>query len=76
MKRYIVFNGSSNSGVQTREKAIEWAKKEMNAKNGLFSLHLCEVTDTIERIAPAVTVRPFAADPVEEAFASEVAKAA
>lgn len=75
MKRYIAFNGSSNSGIQTHEKAIEWAKKEIQNKTGLFEVPICAVIETVERVEPVVQVKPYKAA-AEQSTVSEVAKAA
>lgn len=61
MKRYIAFNGSANSGIQTHEKAVEWAKKEMQNKTGLFEVPICEVIELVERVAPVVTIKTYKA---------------
>lgn len=58
MKRYIAFQNSSNSGIQTREKALEWAANTITQK-GCSTAYLCEVMEVIERSTPPITTRAY-----------------
>jgi hypothetical protein len=64
MRKYIAFHNSESSGIVTREKAIDWATDLMTRKN-LLKVHLCEVTEVIERNAPPVVLRSYL-PPTEE----------
>lgn len=59
MKKFIAFNGSVNSGIQTKEKAVEWATAQMSQKHGLDKVHIAEVVEVVERTVPAVKVTSF-----------------
>jgi hypothetical protein len=58
MKRFIAFYGSSNSGIQTKDKALKWAA-ELLGQGKIGKVHLCEVTDIVERAQPIITMKPF-----------------
>lgn len=63
MKKYIaiVVNGNNvmlnSNGIQTLQKATEWANNHINKNNG-WAL-VCEVTSVVERPAQVVIVSPF-----------------
>jgi predicted ArsR family transcriptional regulator len=67
MKKFIAFNGSANSGIQTHDKAIEWAQKEMAQKTALAAVNICEVMEVVERVAPVITTKRFMANDFAEA---------
>ena len=57
-KRYIAFlNGSSSSGIQTRDNAIKWAAEQMGNKS--VTAYLAEVTEVIERKTPPIEIRAY-----------------
>lgn len=74
MKKFIAFHGTSNSGVQTREKALHWASDMLNTTKA-GKIYLTEITDTIERANVPIEVKPFVAAE-EEPTVSVRAKAA
>lgn len=59
MKKFITFYGSSNSGIQTKEKAIAWASTQMSQKQGLDEVHVAEVIEVVTRTVPTVEVKSF-----------------
>jgi len=59
MKKFIAFNGGSHSGIQTYEKALEWAKKELGNKHGLAQIYLTEIVRVVERVEPPIRVISF-----------------
>ncbi len=59
MKKYIAFHGQQNSGIQTKEKAHEWASIVMTKNNSIGTVHVCEVIETVERTTPPIVVRSF-----------------
>lgn len=59
MKKFIAFNGAANSGIQTKEKAVEWASTQMGQKHGLDKVHIAEVVEVVERTVPAFKVTSF-----------------
>lgn len=59
MKRFIAFYNSSNSGIQTKDKAIEWATNQMSKTPNISEVHLCEVVNVVERTVPTVVVKDF-----------------
>lgn len=71
MKKFIAFNGAANSGIQTKEKAVEWASTQMGQKHGLEKVFISEVIEVVERTVPSFKVTSFFA-----AFEGDVAKAA
>lgn len=73
MKRYIAFNGSANSGIQTHEKALEWAKKEFGQKPGLTCLHISEVIEVVERVEPVTKTRHYIVAAEDTELASKAA---
>lgn len=58
MNKFIAFNGSSNSGIQTKEKAVEWASTTMT-HHKVDKIHIAEVIEVVERTVPPVKVTPF-----------------
>jgi hypothetical protein len=70
MKKFITFVNGSNSGIQTYDKAVEWAQKQM-VNGRMDEVHVAEVIEVIERTVPSIRTVPFrASEP------NEVAKAA
>lgn len=58
MKKFIAFINGSNSGIQTHEKAVEWAQNQMTAGKW-DKIHIAEVIEVVERTVPAVKVNSF-----------------
>ena len=58
MKRYIAFHNSSNSGIRSKEAALQWAT-ELLGQGKVGLVHLAEVIETVERSAPPIEVKPF-----------------
>lgn len=58
MKKYIAFLNGSNSGIQTREKAQQWAA-DILGQGKVSCVHVAEVIEVIERAVPIVTMKQF-----------------
>lgn len=58
MKRFIAFHGSSNSGIQTKEKAHEWAANLLG-QGKVGAVHVAEVVEVVERAIPVINTKPF-----------------
>ena len=74
MKNFIAFHGTSNSGLQTRDKALEWASNMLSTSK-VGKIYLSQVTDVVERRDVPIDVKPFMAAE-EEPTASAMSKAA
>lgn len=61
MKRYIAFDGNGNSGIQTKEKATQWAIDRMAKNTAVSTIHIAEIFEVVERAIPPVTVKSFIA---------------
>jgi hypothetical protein len=66
MKKFIAFVSGSNSGIQTYDKAVDWAQNQMT--NGrIDKIHIAEVIEVVERTVPAVKTSTFrASEPSED----------
>lgn len=73
MKRYIAFCGSSNSGIKTREGAVQWAS-DLLGQGKNHQVFVTEIIETVERTSPPVVVKPYIA--AEDTDESPVRKAA
>lgn len=58
MKRFIAFHGSANSGIQTKEKAHEWAANLLGMGK-VGAVHVAEVIEVVERATPIISTKPF-----------------
>lgn len=58
MKRFIAFHNTSNSGIQTKEYATNWAQ-ELLGQGKVSKVHIAEVIEVVERSAPPIEVKPF-----------------
>lgn len=59
MKKFIAFYANTSSGIVTKGKAIEWATNALTKNTGLGSVHISEVIETVERVAPTIEIKPF-----------------
>lgn len=58
MKKFVAIINSSNSGIRSKESAIDWARGQLNT--GKYDkIYLCEVIETVERTQPQVECKPF-----------------
>jgi len=58
MQRYVAFASNQNSGIKTKEEALEWASEQLrHGKVG--NCYLAEVTHDIKRSQPPITVVEF-----------------
>jgi len=55
--QYVAVLGGMTSGVTTREKAIEWATKQLASDVRHHSVTVCQVVAVVERTIPPITVR-------------------
>lgn len=58
MKRYVAFHGNANSGIQTKENAVEWASSLLTDTKA-SKVHLCEVIEVIERETIPIVSTPY-----------------
>lgn len=70
MKKFIAFNGGSNSGIVTAEKAISWATDQLSKQSTLSKVYITEVIEVVERTAPAIKINRFCCEPEEQAKAA------
>lgn len=71
MKRYVAFHNSMCSGIQSKEKVLQWAT-ELLGQVKVGKVHVAEVIEVVERSTPPISVKPFEA----EAFTFGAEKAA
>lgn len=72
MKRYIAFHNSMNSGIKSKEAALQWAQ-ELLGQGKVGKVHIAEVIEVVERSAPPISVKQFFVELDDE---TEVEKAA
>lgn len=58
MKRYVAFHGSANSGIRTRDGAIQWAS-ELLGQGKINQVLITEIVEVVERTSPPVEVKPY-----------------
>lgn len=58
MKKFIAFINGSNSGIQTKERAHEWAANQLG-QGRIDKIHIAEVIETVERAQPTIEVKSF-----------------
>jgi len=56
MTQFVAFLGGQNSGVTTRDKAIEWASKQLANNHGHKEVFIGEIVAVVERTTPPISV--------------------
>lgn len=56
MNKYVAFAAGSNSGIMTKDKAVEWARTRMGTKQTLGHVQIAEVVYVVKRTQPSVEI--------------------
>lgn len=70
MKKYLAFHGATNSGIQSKDKAHQWAAHQLSVNTKIDKVHIAEVIETCERTTPTIETKQFFCEldnPVEKA---------
>jgi hypothetical protein len=59
MKKYLAFHGSINSGIQTKDKAHDWAAQQLAVNSKIDKVYVAEVVETCERTTPTIETKQF-----------------
>lgn len=72
MKEFIAFakEKTANSGIQTYEGALEWARKHFATNPTSDRIFVAKVTNVVERTEPALRTTAFVPEPPAVALGS------